>query len=121
MSGTEEPSKREAHFPALGTHRRSGNCRRTPAAGANLQNQPGPTKDQLFEVILDSATDFAIFSVDEDGLVTSWNAGAERLFGFTADEIIGKTGSAIFTEEDRDANVPELERATARTMGKALD
>jgi PAS domain S-box-containing protein len=46
----------------------------------------------MMRLILDSATDHAIFTVDRDGMVTTWNPGAERLLGYTDSEIIGEDG-----------------------------
>jgi len=77
--------------------------------------------EELFELILDSSTDFAIFTVDESRAVTSWNIGAERLFGFSQNEMVGVSADIIFTEEDRAAAVPKHEVAQARAEGKALD
>jgi PAS domain S-box-containing protein len=76
---------------------------------------------EMFEVLVDSATDFAIFTVDPVGLVTSWNRGAERVTGYEASEILGQDGDVIFTEEDRAAGAPEWERETARRDGRAED
>ena len=56
--------------------------------------------------------------LDPDGHVTSWNAGAERIKGFGADEIIGKHFSSFYTEEDRTAGVPTNALETARREGK---
>lgn len=78
-------------------------------------------RDELLELIIDSATDFAIYTIDPDGIATSWNAGAERLFGFTAPEMIGHSGDVIFTPEDRAEGVPDDERRKATVDGRALD
>jgi PAS domain S-box-containing protein len=71
--------------------------------------------------VVESATDFAIFSMDPSGLVTSWNRGAERVLGYAEEEILGVAGDAIFTPEDRAAGVPEQERQQALTNGRAED
>jgi PAS domain S-box-containing protein len=80
-----------------------------------------PQKEELFELIIESSTDFAIFTMDANGLTTSWNIGAERLFGYAEDEIIGVTADVIFVPEERKAGVPEQERSQARLKGRALD
>ncbi|MGI4880739.1 MAG: sensor histidine kinase [Janthinobacterium lividum] len=77
--------------------------------------------ESLFEVIVESATDYAIFTTDVDGTVTSWNVGAARLFGFAEHEIIGQTGDQVFTPEDRAAGAPADERMRARRDGRATD
>jgi PAS domain S-box-containing protein len=78
-------------------------------------------KSELFELLIESATDFAIFSMDTEGIVTSWNSGAERLLGYRADEIIGASGDKIFTPEDQSLRVPGEERRQASVAGRALD
>jgi PAS domain S-box-containing protein len=54
---------------------------------------------ELFRLMIESATDFAIFTIDPNGRVTSWNPGAERLLGYTSDEILGQSADVIFTPE----------------------
>jgi PAS domain S-box-containing protein len=76
---------------------------------------------ELFELIVESASDFAIYTVDRSGTTTSWNVGAERLFGFTEAEMLGQSGDVIFTPEDRAEGIPQAERAQASAEGRALD
>ena len=57
--------------------------------------------------------DYAIFLLDRNGVVTSWNAGAERIKGYKADEIVGEHFSRFYTPEDREAGEPEKALATA--------
>jgi len=78
------------------------------------------TREDLFELV-ESATDFAIFTIDPNGIVTTWNTGAERLFGFAAEEIVGSAADVIFTLEDRQAGAPQKERRVAREKGRAQD
>jgi PAS domain S-box-containing protein len=80
-----------------------------------------PGKDELFEVIVSSSTDFAIFTVNPFGITTSWNIGAFRLFGFTEPEMIGRNSDVIFTAADRKAGAPQAERAQSRLSGSAVD
>jgi len=80
-----------------------------------------PKKEELFEQLVESSTDFAIFAIDTDGCATIWNVGAERLFGYAEDEIIGRSADVIFTVEDRAAGAPEKERSDARSLGRAAD
>ena len=65
--------------------------------------------------------DFAIITTDPRGIITAWNAGAVRLFGFTEDEAMGQHGAIIFTAEDRAQGAPEQEMRTARAEGRAED
>src|SRR4051794_40784682 len=80
-----------------------------------------PDSDELLRLLIDSATEFAIFSTDTGGLVTSWNSGAERVLGYAEDEILGRTADSIFVPEDRRAGAPEEERRQASASGKAED
>lgn len=80
-----------------------------------------PNSDELLRLIFDSATDFAIFTIDPNGIVTSWNSGAERLFGFHEDEIIGRSADVLFPPEEGGANAAEDERRSALAFGRAED
>jgi PAS domain S-box-containing protein len=74
--------------------------------------------DDLFRLLVQSVVDYAIFMLDPRGRVASWNAGAERIKGYSADEIIGKSFSRFYTPEDRKAGVPKQVLETARREGK---
>ncbi|MEG5032960.1 PAS domain-containing protein [Microcoleus sp. AT3-D2] len=76
-------------------------------------------RETHLQLILDSAKDYAIFTIDTNGHVTSWNAGAERLLGYPEAEIVGQHGRIIFTPEDSAARKPEAEMHIALTQGKA--
>jgi PAS domain S-box-containing protein len=78
-----------------------------------------PASDELLRHIFESAVDFAIFSMDPRGLVTSWNVGAERLLGYSEDEILGTSADIIFPEEDPGAG--SVERRVALENGSAED
>ena len=77
-------------------------------------------REQL-RLIIENAREYAIFSMDLDRYVTSWNIGAERLLGYRGREILGRTGDTIFAPEDRAAGVPEQEALSAIREGRALD
>jgi PAS domain S-box-containing protein len=70
------------------------------------------------ELLIDAIVDYAIFMLDIDGRVRSWNSGAERLKGYSAAEIIGKPFSVFYTPEDRDKGLPQRALATARETGR---
>jgi PAS domain-containing protein len=77
--------------------------RTDPRMGSDPDSSPtAPRADDavLFRIVVGSALDFAIFTIDESGAITSWNAGAERALGFTCAEIIGRNTDAIFMPED---------------------
>ncbi|MCF6367603.1 sensor histidine kinase [Rhizobium halophilum] len=78
-------------------------------------------RERFLETILQSAIEYAIFSLDLQGSITSWNEGATRIFGWTAEEAAGQPGSIIFTEEDRQAGAPQREMETALSKNSAMD
>ncbi|GJD64684.1 Sensor histidine kinase RcsC [Methylobacterium frigidaeris] len=78
-------------------------------------------REQRLQLILDSATDYAILTLDPERRVTSWSPGAARTFGYEAQEIVGRSGDVLFTPEDRKAGVPEEEASTARRDCHAPD
>jgi two-component system CheB/CheR fusion protein len=72
-------------------------------------------------MVADNAYDYAIITLDEDGRTTSWNKGAERLFGYTEAEMVGQTFDRLFTPEDLAHGVPVDELRRAREDGRAED
>ena len=63
--------------------------------------------DQLLRSMIDTVRDYAIYTLDSDGIIMSWNSGAERLKQYSADEIVGKSFSRFFTQEDLDKGRPK--------------
>src|SRR4051794_26180350 len=76
---------------------------------------------ERYRLILESATSYAIFTTDMQGMVTTWNPGAEITFGYTEAEILGQDARIIFTPGDREAGAAEVEMRTAEAEGRALD
>jgi PAS domain S-box-containing protein len=74
--------------------------------------------EQRFSLLVQGVTDYAIFMLSPTGEVTNWNAGAERIKGYSRDEILGKHFSCFYTEEDRASNVPAQTLAIARMEGR---
>jgi len=74
------------------------------------------TEDGRYRLLVDSVRDYAIYMLDADGIVTSWNQGAQRFKGYSAEEIIGHHFSRFYTEEDRHRGLPKhaLETAVGR-------
>jgi PAS domain S-box-containing protein len=79
------------------------------------------TSEERFRLLVDSVRDYAIFMLDVDGTVRSWNAGAQAIKGFTAAEIIGKNFSTFYTPQDQQAGKPAAELAEATASGRATD
>ncbi len=71
-----------------------------------------------FRMLVDAITDYAIYMLDPDGTITSWNPGARRFKGYEESEIIGENFSRFFTEEDRKAGLPKRALETAEREGK---
>ncbi len=88
---------------------------------SSLTSLPSCDQELCFQLLMQSFTDYAIFILDTDGRVAYWNAGAERLFGYTAEEITGEQFSVLFTPEDQEAGVPDDELLSASTTGRATD
>lgn len=74
-----------------------------------------------FRLIEENVRDYAIFMLDTEGCISTWNTGAERILGFTSEEIIGQSGAIIFTPEDRDKGAPARELEKAEREGRAED
>jgi PAS domain S-box-containing protein len=74
--------------------------------------------ERHFQILVQGVTDYAIFMLDPKGRVTSWNAGAKRIKGYSPDEIIGEHFSRFYTPEDFDAGVPKRALETARETGR---
>jgi PAS domain S-box-containing protein len=77
--------------------------------------------EEHFRLLVDGARDYAMFLLDPKNVITFWNAGAERVFGWTQKEAIGKSGATIFTPEDRRKGEVEKEIQTALSEGRAPD
>ncbi|MDO1558748.1 PAS domain S-box protein [Brevundimonas sp. 2R-24] len=73
---------------------------------------------EQFRLLVQGVTDYAIYMLDTDGNVSSWNSGAERIKGYQAEEIIGEHFSRFYTEEDREAGLPAVSLRTARQEGR---
>ena len=76
---------------------------------------------ELFDLLVKNANGLAIFTLDADGRVASWNVSAERLLGYQEPEIIGQPADVFFTPEDRANKEPEKEFKTAVDVGQASD
>lgn len=76
---------------------------------------------ELYRLIVESARDFAIFTVGAENKITSWSRGAERILGYSEGDAIGRSAAEIFVPEDRKKNEPEKEIQTARRKGRAED
>ena len=74
--------------------------------------------EQRYTVLVDGVTDYAIYMLDPNGIVTNWNRGAQRIKGYRTEEIVGRHFSCFYTEEDRAANVPQQSLEIAARDGR---
>jgi PAS domain S-box-containing protein len=79
---------------------------------------PGPRMDNRFELLVSGISDYAIYMLSPEGIVVSWNSGAERFKGYKANEIIGQHFSRFYPEEDQKAGLPAKALDTALREGK---
>lgn len=77
--------------------------------------------NDFYKNILESLEDYGVFTTDKQGIVTSWNKGAEHVLGYTEEEICGQTAQVIFTDEDCKNGIPEHEFAEALEKGRGQD
>ena len=77
--------------------------------------------DDLFRLLVESVADYAIFALDREGRVVTWNTGAERIKGYAASEIIGKHFSTFYPESDIASGKPEFELVEAEREGRFED
>ncbi len=77
------------------------------------------TSDERFFLLVDGVKEYGIFMLDCEGTVKSWNRGAQRIFGYTEQEIVGHSFSMFFDESDRRAGIPQRELAHADLFGSA--
>jgi PAS domain S-box-containing protein len=85
--------------------------------------QPGRFAESLsddgrYRLLIEAITDYAIYMLDPNGVVTSWNPGAQRFKGYAPSEIIGQHFSRFYTDEDQKRGIPALALATALREGK---
>lgn len=82
------------------------------------ENHEGGLEPANFQLLIDSVVDYAIYMIGLDGRVRSWNAGAARLKGYTAEEIVGKSFSTFYSPGDQAAGIPQKALQTARDTGR---
>jgi PAS domain S-box-containing protein len=77
--------------------------------------------EERFRLLLEGVEDYAIFMLDREGLVTSWNAGAQRITGYAADEVLGRSFERFFPPEEVAAGAPAQELRRASLNRRAED
>src|SRR5690606_20373793 len=76
------------------------------------------SSEEQFRRLVQGVVDYAIYMLDPNGIVANWNAGAERIKGYKAEEVVGKPFSIFYTPEDQAMGEPEKALETARREGR---
>src|SRR5260221_458562 len=76
------------------------------------------SNDGRYRMLVEAITDYAIYMLDPDGTITSWNPGARRFKGYRAEEIIGEHFSRFYSREDQQAGAPQAALDTAARHGR---
>lgn len=74
--------------------------------------------EDKYRLLVNAVTDYAIYMLDPQGIIASWNTGAERLKGYAEDEVIGQHFSLFYSDKDRDAGLPAHGLSTAAQQGR---
>jgi two-component system CheB/CheR fusion protein len=85
-----------------------------------LKSRYVPTAE-FYSQIIDSLQDYSILTLDNEFIINSWSSGAEKIFGYKTEEIIGEHFDIIFTDEDKKSGVPKVEIDTSLKEGRAID
>ena len=86
-----------------------------------MADKSQPTQAGLYKLLVDGVRDYAIFAIDPEGYILTWNTGARRLKGYAADEIIGRHFSIFYPPEDLAWNKPAFELEEAKRDGAFED
>lgn len=92
----------------------------SPAAETTKSSSGSATTERL-GLLVEAVEEYAIFMLDPDGTVATWNSGAHRIKGYTADEIIGRHFSVFYTDEEVSAGKPQRELDQAKAEGRVRD
>ena len=74
-----------------------------------------------YKILVENVKDYAIFILDINGHITSWNKGAEKIKGYKEQEVIGRHSSIFYTKEDIEKKIPEKNLQTAKKLGQFED
>ena len=96
-------------------------CRCDPTRSPKAVTQLSITTSELYRLLVESVRDYAIFALDPNGFIVSWNPGAQRFKGYNASEIIGKHFSVFYPPEDVAARKPQIELEIAEEVGRLED
>jgi two-component system cell cycle sensor histidine kinase/response regulator CckA len=95
---------------------------REPRRERRKPEQPNQDSQvERYRLLLETTVDYAVFHLSLSGIIETWNAGATRIFGYEASEVIGRPGAMLFTPEDNLQGIPEQEVRFATETGRAED
>jgi PAS domain S-box-containing protein len=137
-SGVRKPSRRSTAFFSLGLKPRMPSrasaafiCHKVGTKGfagrlngvrsrrvrdkRTIENLP---TDRRLELLVEAVVDYALYLLNPQGRIVSWNPGASRLKGYEAEEIIGRDFAAFFSPEDRERGIPQIALSTAAKTGR---
>ncbi|MEO5656827.1 MAG: PAS domain S-box protein, partial [Nitrospiria bacterium] len=77
--------------------------------------------EERYRLLVEGIRDYAVFLVDPDGTIATWNSGAERIFGYAAEAVVGLPYSTLFRPEDRERGLPQRVLGGAQTSGSFED
>ena len=93
---------------------------RPSVSGVSEHSIPG-VDNNFYHNVLESIEDYAVFTTNKEGIITTWNKGAERVLGYTEEEVVQKNCSILFTKTDIESQEPEKELKHALKNGRAID
>ncbi|HZY06924.1 MAG TPA: PAS domain S-box protein, partial [Ilumatobacteraceae bacterium] len=91
------------------------------AASSDSAGQPGFVNDEMFRLLVENVRDYGIFLLDPQGIVTTWNVGAQNIKGYTKDEIVGRHFSVFYTPDAIARHWPQQELKLAVEHGRFED
>lgn len=103
---------------ALPRHPRHPHSMRSPSSPRPDRSSPAPLKAEHYRLLVESVVDYAIFLLDPAGNIVSWNPGAVRIKGYSAEEIIGRHFSVFYPAEDVASGIPDTELRDAAQKGR---
>ena len=82
------------------------------------RSEASTSNEGRYRMLVEAVTDYAIYTLDPNGIITTWNPGARRFKGYEEAEILGESFSRFYTDEDRKAGLPRRALETAEREGK---
>src|SRR5438270_11192588 len=92
-----------------------------PMTPTPRDRHPAPPRAEEFAILVDAVEDYAVFLLDPEGVIRSWNRGAARIMGYTENEAVGRHFSMFYGPEDLASEKPRRELETATRDGRVED